>query len=124
MGKQTSARMMRAALAAGILAAGASPVLAVDYYVSPTGNNSNNGTSTSTPWQTIARVNQVDLNAGDRVFFQGSQSFSGTISITSEDGGTSSSPVVLMEQVALQLLLRPTQRALIFLMWAAFRCAI
>jgi hypothetical protein len=95
MGKQTSARMMRAALAAGILAAGASPVLAVDYYVSPTGNNSNNGTSTSTPWQTIARVNQVDLNAGDRVFFQGSQSFSGTISITSEDGGTSSSPVVI-----------------------------
>ncbi|MEZ4738108.1 MAG: hypothetical protein R2818_01840 [Flavobacteriales bacterium] len=29
------------------------------YYVSPTGNDSNNGTSTSTPWRTIARVQQL-----------------------------------------------------------------
>ncbi len=42
------------------------------YYVSPTGSDTNNGTSTSTPWRTIARVNQMgsSLHAGDQVLFQ------------------------------------------------------
>lgn len=35
----------------------ASAPAACDYYVSNSGNDSNNGTSTGTPWQTIAKVN-------------------------------------------------------------------
>ena len=41
------------------------------YYVSPTGNDSNNGTSTSTPWRSIARVQQLSNygQPGDQVLF-------------------------------------------------------
>ncbi|NJO25803.1 MAG: T9SS type A sorting domain-containing protein [Bacteroidia bacterium] len=56
-----------------------SNVAATVYYVSPSGNNSNNGTSTSTPWQTIAKVNSTALYAGDQVLFQGGQTFTGNI---------------------------------------------
>jgi len=40
------------------------------YYVSPSGNDSNNGTSTSTPWRTLAKVNSFPFGPGDTVLFQ------------------------------------------------------
>ena len=33
--------------------------MATIYYVSPTGSDSNNGTSAATAWQNISRVNQI-----------------------------------------------------------------
>lgn len=65
---------------------------AAHYYVSPTGSDSNNGTSTSTPWQTIGKVNSHTFVAGDEVSFQGGQSFSGLIAPSS--GGTTANPIV------------------------------
>jgi hypothetical protein len=53
------------------------PAFATTYYVSPTGSDSNNGTSTSTPWQTITKVNSAHFVAGDSVLFQGGQTFTG-----------------------------------------------
>lgn len=52
------------------------------YYVSPTGSDSNNGTSSGTPWQTIAKVNAHMCVPGDSILFQGGQTFSGNILIT------------------------------------------
>ncbi|HPF90005.1 MAG TPA: right-handed parallel beta-helix repeat-containing protein [Flavobacteriales bacterium] len=51
------------------------------YYVSPTGNDANNGTSQSTPWRTIARVQQYSSGAvaGDQVLFQRGGSFVGQL---------------------------------------------
>ena len=43
---------------------------ATNYYVSNTGNDSNNGLSTSTSWATIIKVNEFTLSAGDSVFFK------------------------------------------------------
>jgi hypothetical protein len=63
------------------------------YYVSTSGSDSNSGTSASSPWKTIAKVNTVNLNAGDSVLFQGGQTFSGTLNVGSGDSGSSSSPV-------------------------------
>src|SRR5277367_6994241 len=41
------------------------------YYVdSAAGLDSNNGTGSSTPWQTIAKVNNTGLNPGDSVLFK------------------------------------------------------
>ena len=40
------------------------------YYISNTGSNSANGTTTLTPWQTISKVNSTTLVAGDKVLFQ------------------------------------------------------
>ncbi len=52
------------------------------YYISPSGSDSNNGTSSGTAWQTIAKVNGYTPRAGDTVLFQGGQSFSGNILFT------------------------------------------
>lgn len=79
------------------------PCLATDYYVSPSGNNSNNGTSPSTPWQTLSRV-QTFLNGpaqpGDRVLFQRGQVWTGTLLVSTIWGyngksGTRTNPIFI-----------------------------
>ncbi len=42
---------------------------ATNYYVSSSGNDSNNGLSSSTPWKTIAKVNASSFLPGDNIFF-------------------------------------------------------
>ena len=42
---------------------------ATDYYISSSGNDTNNGLSSSTPWKTIAKVNSSSFSAGDSIFF-------------------------------------------------------
>lgn len=52
------------------------------YYVSSAGNDSNNGTSTATPWLTSTKVNAT-IGSGDTVYFNGGDTFSGsTITVT------------------------------------------
>jgi hypothetical protein len=60
------------------------------YYVSPTGNDANSGTSSNLPWKTIAKVNAATLAAGDLVQFQSGQTFTGSLSVAS---GTTNSPI-------------------------------
>lgn len=58
---------------------------ATRYYVSSSqGNNSNNGTSTATPWQTLSKVNaSMSLfNPGDTISFRKGDVFAGTLTIT------------------------------------------
>ncbi|MBK7382081.1 MAG: right-handed parallel beta-helix repeat-containing protein [Flavobacteriales bacterium] len=59
-------------------------VNATVYYVSSTGSDTNNGTSTSTPWKTITRVNQLGsaLVAGDQILFQRGGTFRGRLDMT------------------------------------------
>ena len=64
------------------------------YYVSPAGSDSNNGTSPSTPWETVGKVNDTVLNPGDTVLFQGGQTFSGTL-LYLQYGGTAADPVTI-----------------------------
>ena len=51
------------------------------YYVSPTGSDTNNGTSPSTPWRTLARVQQYSSTAaaGDQVLLQRGATFVGQL---------------------------------------------
>jgi parallel beta-helix repeat protein len=54
-------------------ATGTAPAGATTYYVDncvTVGNDTNNGTSTSTPWLTIAHVNAHPYNPGDSILFQ------------------------------------------------------
>src|ERR1022692_2470135 len=62
------------------------------YYVSTSGSNSNSGTSTGSPWQTVAKVNSTTLNAGDTVLFNGGNTFAGT-ALAPTTSGTSGSPI-------------------------------
>lgn len=68
---------------------------AADYYVSPNGSDDNAGTSPSRPWRTIAKVNSWDFKPGDRILFQGGQSFPGNLAFSAADAGTFAKPVTV-----------------------------
>lgn len=68
---------------------------ATDYYVSSSGNDSNNGLSTASPWRTIDKINSIfsTLNPGDRILFRRGDTFYGSIIIAKS--GVSGSPITL-----------------------------
>jgi len=65
---------------------------ATDYYISSSGNDSANGTSSSTPWRSISKVNSVfsNLRPGDRVLFNRGDVFTGTLQISTSGSSASS----------------------------------
>ncbi len=67
---------------------------AADYYVSPAGNDSDAGTQAK-PWQSIAKVNETDLEPADTVLFEGGKKFAGTITLDEKDAGTSDKKVTI-----------------------------
>jgi parallel beta-helix repeat protein len=72
------------------------PLLAITgttYYVSPNGSDSNSGTSPSSPWRTVKRVNAATLAPGDGVLFEGGAMFSEE-ALMPKSSGTSGSPIV------------------------------
>src|SRR5665811_728715 len=68
---------------------------ATDYYVSSSGNDANNGISSSTPWKTIAKVNSAFslMKPGDRILFNRGDTFYGTIIVTKS--GSAGSPITI-----------------------------
>ena len=70
-------------------------VSATDYYVSTSGSNSANGLSSSTPWQTIGKVNSESgrLLPGDRVLFKRGEIFTGTLIISVS--GSTGNPIII-----------------------------
>lgn len=55
----------------------------VVYYVSNAGNNSNNGTSTGTAWQTLSKIGTLTFNAGDVISIQRGSTFLETLPVPS-----------------------------------------
>ncbi len=68
------------------------PAHATTYYVAAAGSDSNNGTSTGTPWQTISKVNGSTFSAGDSVLFNRGDVWYGS-SLTAPSSGSSGSPI-------------------------------
>jgi parallel beta-helix repeat protein len=68
---------------------------ATDYYISSSGNDANNGLSSSTPWKTIAKVNSTFslLKPGDRILFNRGDTFYGTITVNKS--GSAGNPITL-----------------------------
>ncbi len=75
---------------------------ATDYYVSSSGNDANNGTSTSTPWKTLSKVQSVCNNrtivAGDKILFKKGDMFTGTLLVSNiwgytANSGTATNPI-------------------------------
>ena len=56
---------------------------ATDYYVSSSGNDANNGLSSSAPWKTIAKVNASSFVPGDTIFFCKGNTWRETLTIPS-----------------------------------------
>jgi hypothetical protein len=65
------------------------------YYVSLTGNDTNDGLSIKTAWRSIEKVNNTILQAGDKVLFQGGSTFKGNMQLDSLDGGTAKEPLII-----------------------------
>ena len=55
------------------------------YYISSSGNDSNNGTSIKTAWKSIGKINQLQLQKGDRVLLEGGMIFEGNIRLDEKD---------------------------------------
>lgn len=54
--------------------------LATIYYVdAASGNDSNNGTSTTTPWQTLTKVNATTFSAGDQILLKRGATWNGQL---------------------------------------------
>ncbi len=60
---------------------------------SAAGNDSNNGTSTSTPWQTLTKVNATTFAPGDSILFKAGASWTG--SLNPKGSGNSGNPIVI-----------------------------
>ncbi len=68
------------------------PARATTYYIAAAGSDSNSGTSTSTPWQTIAKVNGATFSPGDSILFNRGDTWYGT-ALTVPSAGSSGSPI-------------------------------
>jgi hypothetical protein len=73
------------------------PTLAptASFYVSLSGNDSNSGTSPSSPWRTIAKVNQQRFASGNVIYFGGGQTFSGKLYFGPGSSGTPTAPITI-----------------------------
>lgn len=69
-------------------------VNATDYYIDATnGDDANNGTSTSSAWETLANVNTIIFQPGDAILFKAGQSWYGTIK--PQGSGAANNPIVI-----------------------------
>ena len=74
----------------------ASIALATDYYVSPSGNDSNSGLSQSSAWKTLTKINTTDFGGGgNTIHLEGGKIFEGNIELNWQDWASSENPNVL-----------------------------
>ena len=63
------------------------------YYIDPAGNDTSNGTSAATAWQTIAKVNAQTFQPGDKVLFKAGGSWSGNLVLSGS--GSAAAPITV-----------------------------
>ncbi len=68
---------------------------AATYYVSASGNDSNNGQSPGAAWRSVNKVNSVNFVAGDTILFEGGRIFAGNLYFDSADRGTASNQITI-----------------------------
>ena len=84
--------LLPAALLLACLVVAALPARATTYFVAAAGSDANSGTSTGTPWQTIAKVNGATFLPGDSILFNRGDIWYGT-ALTVPSAGSSGSPI-------------------------------
>ncbi len=93
--RRRSSICRRVCRGASLLAAAAlagTPALGTIYYVSPTGSDSNNGTSPATPWGSVTKVDDSYFQPGDQILFQYGSTWNASLDVSSS--GTASAPIV------------------------------
>src|SRR5690554_3348128 len=80
--------MMTLCLVAGV-------IYGETYYVSSsTGSDSNSGTSESSPWKTLNKINSFNFYPGDKILFKKGDSWTNSY-LHFKESGTNSSPIIL-----------------------------
>ncbi|MGA2440725.1 MAG: autotransporter-associated beta strand repeat-containing protein, partial [Tepidisphaeraceae bacterium] len=62
------------------------------YYVSPTGSDSNSGTSPNSPWRTLSKVDSTNFAPGSQILFQAGGNWYGQ-QLSASSSGTPSNPI-------------------------------
>ncbi|MBL7110771.1 MAG: right-handed parallel beta-helix repeat-containing protein [Bacteroidales bacterium] len=66
-----------------------------EYYVSNSGDDAASGTSPGKAWKSIEKVNETTFKPGDKILFEGGESFTGALKFDIEDSGTPDNPVTV-----------------------------
>jgi PA14 domain/Right handed beta helix region len=66
-----------------------------EFYISPSGNDKNDGRTPDTAWQTFLRVDSGTFGPGDHILFEGGQTFNGIIYLAANSRGTTTNPIVI-----------------------------
>jgi hypothetical protein len=85
-------RLLPVTLMLVCLLGAATSARATTYFVAAAGSDSNSGTSSGSPWQTIAKVNASTFLPGDSILFNRGDAWYGT-SLVAPSSGTSGSPI-------------------------------
>ncbi|MFE0699757.1 right-handed parallel beta-helix repeat-containing protein [Streptomyces sp. NPDC058872] len=65
------------------------------FYVSPDGDDTNDGMSPEKPWRTLDHANTASFRPGDRLRLKGGERFRGTITLEEGEAGSAARPVVI-----------------------------
>ncbi|MEU9735106.1 right-handed parallel beta-helix repeat-containing protein [Streptomyces sp. NPDC048002] len=65
------------------------------FYVSPDGDDANDGMSAAKPWRTLDHANGVGFRPGDRLRLEGGARFRGSITLEGDEAGNARNPVVI-----------------------------
>ncbi|SFT69197.1 choice-of-anchor Q domain-containing protein [Arthrobacter sp. ov118] len=90
-----SATVVATLLAVGLTAGLPSPAQAAGttYFISAAGSDSNSGTSSSTPWKSLAKINATVLKPGDTVSLRRGDTWTG--GVVTGQSGTAAAPITL-----------------------------
>jgi len=66
-----------------------------EFYISPSGNDDNDGRTPATPWQTFLRLDTGAFDPGDHIYLQGGQTFNGIMYLAANSQGTTANPIVI-----------------------------
>lgn len=87
-------KILRRFVAAALLACALPPLGATTYYVdSLNGSDANNGTSASTPWKNLSKVNLTTFAPGDSILFARGRSWTNTL--WPKGSGSSGAPITI-----------------------------
>jgi hypothetical protein len=65
------------------------------YYVSLSGNDGASGTSPTTAWRSLSKVNDAVIQPGSKILFRGGDRFTGQLILGKQDAGSAAAPVTI-----------------------------
>jgi hypothetical protein len=92
MKKKISHKILCAAFAGTLFS---TSLKAITYYISPDGNDNSSGTSMSSPWKTLSKINNLAIAPGTSILFEGGKNFTGNIYLDNHDGNDPSNNVII-----------------------------